>query len=867
MNFTCARQSPQKKKKKQVELIFFILGALPFQAEQQNLAVSPAVNYIQPTQPSLPVVLPTGSVGVNMLTGSSLSQTVTTSPRSLFTSTALTTVTSSLETVPPPNFLSSRAPPVNVVITSSDPLPTNVVSTPQPILSVTIPPQHIRGSTTTLPKMQPHNYQISLPSSCITQTTPSILSQPAPTITTQSILSNIAPPIFSAVPNKSTTKLSFSGEQECDADVTLDKSNVSHTSLEEHDPCPDFKAIIPLPDEVPVNTGEEGETELFCEHAKLYRHVNTNGMKEWKERGVGVLKILHNPKTGKVRVLMRRDQVHKICANHFITPQINLTPMAINDKAYIWAAQDFADEVVVTETFCVKFKTPSQAKLFSEAFESAKKLSSSNNSGKVADNKTVTIKKEESEKKTPLDIVNTSVSTTAVLGGFVFSSTPTFQPKETVILTETPGKKDSPKSSPFSNFTFSKTNALATPTSTGGTFSPLIISHEKSLQNDEEVAEDFVSTAEFKPVVALPDLVEVKTGEEDLEMLFEKRCKLFRYDSNAKEWKERGLGNIRVLKGEDIRIIMRREQVHKVCCNHTVLKSMNFSMKDNAGKAVVWTAQDFSEGELKSEMFTARFKTEEQALEFLQVIQAQQTSMDENNKVISSNKHHKPELKAKNTSFGEKFRPAKGSWECKNCYIINDGKSTFCIACETPKIGTTPKKTKESGAVFSFGNFSNKSETATSNTGMLFGQNPITSSWGNAFKPAEGSWECKSCYTRNPAEKKSCVACLAPTEGAANVNEVPNLSIPSTQFTFGIPKTKKEDAKTATPVGFGDAFKPTAGSWECKVCLIRNKPTDMKCVSCENAKDGSTTTNVTSKGKCKRFDICHYFLFYASRMK
>lgn len=93
---------------------------------------------------------------------------------------------------------------------------------------------------------------------------------------------------------------------------------------------------------MPVSTGEENEEVLFSERAKLFRFQG----KEWKERGVGTLKILKNKETGKIRILMRRDQVHKICANHFLTADMNLTPMPNNDKAYIWAANDFADEQV-----------------------------------------------------------------------------------------------------------------------------------------------------------------------------------------------------------------------------------------------------------------------------------------------------------------------------------------------------------------------------------------------------------------------------------------------------------------------------------------------------------------------------------------
>ena len=135
----------------------------------------------------------------------------------------------------------------------------------------------------------------------------------------------------------------------------------------EHDPIPDFAPIIPLPDEVPVTTGEENEEELFCARAKLFRFVS----KEWKERGIGNVKLLKNA-DGKIRLLMRREQVHKICANHFLRKDMELSPMPNNDKAYMWVANDFADEELKLEKLCIRFKLPEEAASFKEHFEKAR---------------------------------------------------------------------------------------------------------------------------------------------------------------------------------------------------------------------------------------------------------------------------------------------------------------------------------------------------------------------------------------------------------------------------------------------------------------------------------------------------------------
>ena len=73
-----------------------------------------------------------------------------------------------------------------------------------------------------------------------------------------------------------------------------------------HDP--EFTPIVQLPEEVELVTGEEDSTPLFSNRAKLYRFIDS----QWKERGVGTIKILYNAMLGRTRVVMRRDQVHKV---------------------------------------------------------------------------------------------------------------------------------------------------------------------------------------------------------------------------------------------------------------------------------------------------------------------------------------------------------------------------------------------------------------------------------------------------------------------------------------------------------------------------------------------------------------------------
>ena len=64
--------------------------------------------------------------------------------------------------------------------------------------------------------------------------------------------------------------------------------------------------------EVPLVTGEENDDLIVKFRAKLYRYVD----KQWKERGIGEIKILKNKNSQKVRILMRQEKTHKIVANH-----------------------------------------------------------------------------------------------------------------------------------------------------------------------------------------------------------------------------------------------------------------------------------------------------------------------------------------------------------------------------------------------------------------------------------------------------------------------------------------------------------------------------------------------------------------------
>lgn len=72
-------------------------------------------------------------------------------------------------------------------------------------------------------------------------------------------------------------------------------------------------------------------------------------------------------------------------------------------------------------------------------------------------------------------------------------------------------------------------------------------------------------------MIHLTEKVETKTNEEQEEVVFKMRAKLFRFDRDSKEWKERGTGDVRLLKhieNHKTRLVMRRDKTLKVCANH-----------------------------------------------------------------------------------------------------------------------------------------------------------------------------------------------------------------------------------------------------------------------------------------------------------
>lgn len=104
-------------------------------------------------------------------------------------------------------------------------------------------------------------------------------------------------------------------------------------------------------------------------------------------------------------------------------------------------------------------------------------------------------------------------------------------------------------------------------------------------------------------------------------------------------------------------------------------------------------------------------------------------------------------------------------------------------------------------------------------------ENKTVSSFGDAFKMTKDKWECPSCMLQHTNNISKCTACNTSKPGSGT--PVQTKVIESTSV---LPKT------TPTANSLSALFKPASGSWECDMCMVRNKTEDSTCASCTTPK-------------------------------
>jgi E3 SUMO-protein ligase RanBP2 len=322
---------------------------------------------------------------------------------------------------------------------------------------------------------------------------------------------------------------------------------------------------------------------------------------------------------------------------------------------------------------------------------------------------------------------------------------------------------------------------------------------------------------------------------------------LLRFDSEGKQWKERGVGKVKIMQDPTtgkVRLLMRREQVLKVCCNHFVTADVKFTALSSSDRAWTWYAHDYSEGEMKPELFAIRFKTVEQALLFKKTLDEVQMKIikegKDTNKPIVEQAKSSPSMVWKcgkclfpNASVANhcasckipkpgKFKESRlsvsnssnqqpklvelskstDSWDCQSCCLKNDIDSEICIGCKKP----------------------NSSKAADVSSASQ--SKPLS----EIFKSKPGSWECEACYIQNQSTADSCMACETPKPRSSMTHE--------TASAFSSSMLNKSDQT----VPLSQLFKPKAGSWECTKCYACNDADKTSCVCCGGSKPGHDVT-------------------------
>lgn len=138
--------------------------------------------------------------------------------------------------------------------------------------------------------------------------------------------------------------------------------------------------------------------------------------------------------------------------------------------------------------------------------------------------------------------------------------------------------------------------------------------NESELMEIEEIDVSDGGTALFAAV-------DVKSGEEEFNLIWECQGKLLRFDEGENQWKERGQGTAKILQRRDNKgksmFVFRREGIGKLAAQHYLVKGMSAKIHPQNEKTVLWSAfKDVTDDEEGyPENFVLRCASKEQANE------------------------------------------------------------------------------------------------------------------------------------------------------------------------------------------------------------------------------------------------------------
>ena len=388
---------------------------------------------------------------------------------------------------------------------------------------------------------------------------------------------------------------------------------------------------------------------------------------------------------------------------------------------------------------------------------------------------------------------------------------------------------------------------------------------------------------DFKPIVSLP----LVKNQGELTK-FSERARLFRFDPACKEWKERGVGKIKLLydpSSGKSRVVMRREQVHKLCANHFILPSMKLKANTTSNRSWLWhTHADVSDGDPKAELLAVKFKQEETASQFKKIFESLQSVCPASNDLIadqdnSTNMSVAPDSQSAaprsqlNNDLKVQFQPPPGSWSYDTCMVQNSSQSTQCVACQTPKTGLSqpiqqPKFSLAPFSSFSFGSpapvlptisQTNNGAKSSFNAGVTFASSSFS------FGSQTSKDKTPKCETlklsdfsigggktlRNEKKFEKSPFVISLQKSNSNLSKTPSQDMKNKNnkldSIISDSQHKEKSLKDLlTQPSLTLAFQPAKGSWECDRCLVRNALKSNVCVACQSPKPGTQPAVTTS---------------------
>jgi E3 SUMO-protein ligase RanBP2 len=274
---------------------------------------------------------------------------------------------------------------------------------------------------------------------------------------------------------------------------------------------------------------------------------------------------------------------------------------------------------------------------------------------------------------------------------------------------------------------------------------------------DDDAVEGADADVYFEPLVKL-EKVAVVTGEEDETVLHEVRTRLFRWGvgNEGEQWKERGVGSVRLMQHKttgQLRLLMRRDTVHKVCLNHRVLAELKLAVDAADGRVLKWVANEMSDEDVEATVhkFSARFKSAEVAAAFKAAVEKAQAGASTAATAAGATPATAaagatlaaaataapaaaadPSAAAKPAAGMNAFAKAKaaGTWNCGDCMCENKAEDVKCPACGATQPG------KEAEAV----KLAQAAKPAAAVSAFKFGSGPaaaaLASSAATAVPPA-----------------------------------------------------------------------------------------------------------------------------------